>query len=195
MTQVTAQAIVAKKTARQAGLTLAETLLVLAIGALAIVGGTLLYLQATAGNKLNTGINQFVTLQSGIRSLYAGQSNYTGLDNTLITDSNAAPSDMVAGAGVLRNAWGGAVTVLSTGATEDQFSIQFVGVPTNACVKLITLNPGGTGGSGLVGIDIAGGGTPAAYNAGAGNIPVTTANAVATCAAADDSVDITWTFN
>ena len=38
---------------RQAGLTLAETLLVLAIGALAIVGGTLLYLQATAGNKLN----------------------------------------------------------------------------------------------------------------------------------------------
>ena len=111
MTSIKSVSLSAKRRARQAGLTLAETLLVLAIGALAIVGGTLLYLQATAGNKLNTGINQFVTLQSGIRSLYAGQSTYTGLTNTLMTDSNAAPSDMAVGSGDIRNAWGGDVTV------------------------------------------------------------------------------------
>ena len=49
MTGLNSVATATKRRVRQAGLTLAETLLVLAIGALAIVGGTLLYLPATAG--------------------------------------------------------------------------------------------------------------------------------------------------
>lgn len=191
---MTNSAVSMKRRARQAGLTLAETLLVLAIGALAIVGGTLLYLQATAGNKLNTGINQFVTLQSGIRSLYAGQSNYLNLTSTLVTTSNAAPSDMVvnAAAGTMRNAWGGAVTVVAAGG-NDQFTVTFAAVPTNACVKLITLNPGGSGGSGLVSITTAPGG--GSFDAASGNIPVTTSAAVAACQSAIDANTIVWTFN
>ncbi|MBV6632817.1 MAG: hypothetical protein KI792_07275 [Alphaproteobacteria bacterium] len=185
MTGLNSVATATKRRVRQAGLTLAETLLVLAIGALAIVGGTLLYLQATAGNKLNTGINQFVTLQSGIRSLYAGQSNYAGLTDTLLTKANAAPSDMVVSTGTLRNAWGGDV-VAATATGGDQFTILFEQVPNNACVKLITLNPGGTGGSGLADVDV--GGTSIA-------LPVTTATAVGACNSAADDNDITWTFN
>lgn len=185
MTSIKSVSLGAKRRARQAGLTLAETLLVLAIGALAIVGGTLLYLQATAGNKLNTGINQFVTLQSGIRSLYAGQSTYAGLDNTLMTTSNAAPSDMTVGTGDIRNAWGGDVTVNDTN-TSNQFQITFVQVPNNACVKLATLNPGGTGGSGLAGVNVGGGDLVP---------PISTASAVASCAGASDSNTIIWTFN
>ena len=181
---------------RQAGLTLAETLLVLAIGALAIVGGTLLYLQATAGNKLNTGINQFVTLQSAIRSLYAGQSNYDSLTNTLLTTANAAPSDMVVGAGQIRNAWGGVVTAVTNTAAIERFDMSFAAVPSNACVKLITLNPGGTGGSGLVSVTVGGAAdTGGVFDAATGNIPVQTADAVAACASATDSTDITWVFN
>lgn len=186
MTSIKSVSLSAKRRARQAGLTLAETLLVLAIGALAIVGGTLLYLQATAGNKLNTGINQFVTLQSGIRSLYAGQSTYGGLDNTLMTDSNAAPSDMAVASGDIRNAWGGDVTVASFSG-DNQFQITFESVPNNACVKLATLNPGGSGGSGLAGINA--GGTALA-------VPVSTASAVTACnSGTADSNTIVWTFN
>ena len=186
MTSIKSVSLGAKRRARQAGLTVAETLLVLAIGALAIVGGTLLYLQATAGNKLNTGINQFVTLQSGIRSLYAGQSTYGGLDNDLMTDSNAAPSDMVVGDGDIRNAWGGDVTVASI-SSDNQFTITFDAVPNNACVKLSTLNPGGSGGSGLA--EISAGGNVL-------SVPVSTASAVTACnSGATDSNTIIWTFN
>lgn len=185
MTSIKSVSLSAKRRARQAGLTLAETLLVLAIGALAIVGGTLLYLQATAGNKLNTGINQFVTLQSGIRSLYAGQSTYTGLTNTLMTDSNAAPSDMAVGSGDIRNAWGGDVTVAEFSA-GNQFQITFERVPNNACVKLATLNPGGTGGSGLASVTVTG--TELLP-------PISTASAVTECAGTADSNTILWTFN
>ena len=183
MTHSNTVGTVAKRRARQAGLTLAETLLVLAIGALAIVGGTLLYLQATAGNKLNTGINQFVTLQSGIRSLYAGQSDFSGLTTKLLTEANAAPSDMVV-ATTLRNAWGG--NVIATAPTPDTFSIQFALVPDNACVRLITLNPGGTGGSGLKSVKV-----------GANTLapPIETSIAVAKCNTAADQNTIIWTFN
>ena len=193
MTNSNTVGTVAKRRARQAGLTLAETLLVLAIGALAIVGGTLLYLQATAGNKLNTGINQFVTLQSGIRSLYAGTSNYTGLSTKLLTEANAAPNDMVNGT-LLRNSWGGTVTAAASLANDQGFQVVFAAVPNNGCVKLITLNPGGSGGSGLVKIVTAPGGNT--FQAGDGSIPVQTAAAVAACnSGAADSNTITWTFN
>lgn len=178
---------------RQAGLTLAETLLVLAIGALAIVGGTLLYLQATGSNKLNQGINQFVTLQSGIRSLYAGQPNFSGLTTTIVTDANAAPPDMVVGSGSLRNAWGGAITV-SIGGTNDQFIIASAKVPKNACAKLVSLNPGGTGGSGINQISVPGA-TFSATGTGSSAIPVVTTAAIAGCNGANDSNTITWTFN
>lgn len=177
---------------RQAGLTLAETLLVLAIGALAIVGGTLLYLQATGSNKLNQGINQFVTLQSGIRSLYAGQPNFTGLTTTIVTTANAAPPDMTVTNGVLRNAWGGAVVV--SGALIDRFTIQSAAVPRNACVKLVTLNPGGTGGSGINQI-AAPGATFSSTGTGSLVIPVSATAAVTACNGAGDSNTITWTFN
>ena len=192
MTNSNTVGTVAKRRARQAGLTLAETLLVLAIGALAIVGGTLLYLQATAGNKLNTGINQFVTLQSGVRSLYAGNSNYAGLDTKLMTEANAAPNDMVNGT-LLRNAWGGTVTVDASLANDQGFEMVFASVPNNACVKLITLNPGGSGGSGLVKIVTAPEGKT--FDAATGNIPVSTADAVAACLGPNDANTITWTFN
>ena len=183
MTHSNTVGTVAKRRARQAGLTLAETLLVLAIGALAIVGGTLLYLQATAGNKLNTGINQFVTLQSGIRSLYAGQSDFSNLTTKLLTQANAAPSDMVVGT-TLRNAWGAPVTV--TTPTADSFAITFSRVPNNACVRLVTLNPGGTGGSGL---------SKVVVKATTLTIPVETSAAVAACNSTADANTIIWTFN
>lgn len=178
---------------RQAGLTLAETLLVLAIGALAIVGGTLLYLQATGSNKLNQGINQFVTLQSGIRSLYAGQPNFNGLTTTIVTSANAAPPDMTVTNGVLRNAWGGAVTV-NIGASVDQFIISSANVPKNACTKLVSLNPGGTGGSGINQISVPGA-TFSASGTGSSAIPVAATAAIAGYSGANDSNTITWTFN
>ena len=195
MTQVTTRAGVSRRQ-RQAGLTLAETLLVLAIGALAIVGGTLLYLQATASNKLNQGINQYVTLQSGIRSLYAGQPNFNGLTTTVITDANAAPPDMTVSTGTLRNAWGGVVTV-SIGATPDQFIIASAKIPSNACAKLVSLNPGGTGGSGINSITIDGNATTSFSATGSGTtlIPVVATAAVTACQSSVDSVTITWTFN
>jgi len=176
---------------RQAGLTLAETLLVLAIGALAIVGGTLLYLQATGSNKLNQGINQFVTLQSGIRSLYAGQPNFSGLTTTIVTSANAAPPDMIVSAGTLRNAWGGAVTVANS---TDQFTISSARIPKNSCVKMVTLNPGGTGGSGINQI-AAPGGTFTSTGSGSSVIPVSATAAIAACNGSGDSNTITWTFN
>ena len=195
MTQTTKLSGVSRRQ-RQAGLTLAETLLVLAIGALAIVGGTLLYLQATGSNKLNQGINQFVTLQSGIRSLYAGQPNFAGLTTTVITKANAAPPDMTVSAGTLRNAWGGTVNVAVV-AGNAAFTIVSNRIPKNACAKLVSLNPGGGGGSGITTI-LVNGTTATTFSAtGTGTtlIPVIATAAVTACQSATDSITITWTFN
>ena len=195
MTQVTTRAGVSRRQ-RQAGMTLAETLLVLSIGALAIVGGTLLYLQATGSNKLNQGINQYVTLQSGIRSLYAGQPNFAGLTTTVVTDANAAPPDMTVSRGTLRNAWGGAVFA-GIGATVDTFFIRSSRIPSNACSKLVSLNPGGAGGSGLNQIIVNATASTTFSSTGTGStaIPVAATAAVAACQSAVDAVTITWTFN
>jgi type II secretory pathway pseudopilin PulG len=195
MTQITKLSGVSRRQ-RQAGLTLAETLLVLAIGALAIVGGTLLYLQATGSNKLNQGINQFVTLQSGIRSLYAGQPNFAGLNTTVVTQANAAPPDMTVTLGTLRNAWGGAV-VVAVPAGNDTFTIESTRIPKNSCAKLVSLNPGGGGGSGIttIAVDSDASATFSATGSGSTLIPVVATAAVAACQSATDSITITWTFN
>ena len=134
---------------RQAGLTLAETLMVLAIGAVAIVGGTILYMQATNANKRNAGVIQLTALAGQIRSLHSGTPSFgDGAMEPVLVAANAVPPDMrIAGNTTgFRNAWGGSVNVAAI-ASGSQFTITFRAVPADGCVTLASLNSGAGGGA------------------------------------------------
>lgn len=145
------QGLMRRRTA-QKGLTLAETLMVLAIGAVAIVGGTILYMQASRSSKMNQGIIQLATLSSQIRTVYSGQSTFgTGDMVPSLAAANAIPADMRVETSpvTMKNAWGGAVTAVASvaGSGQSQFIITMSNVPADACVRLPTINSGSVGGA------------------------------------------------
>lgn len=139
-----------RRNTAQKGLTLAETLMVLAIGAVAIVGGTILYMQASRNSKMNAGIIQLATLSSQVRTTYSGQSSYGSVGPIVapLLAANAVPPDMriEGNTTTLRNAWGGNTTVASAN-NGTQFTITFNNVPADACVRLPTINAGSVGGA------------------------------------------------
>ena len=139
-----------RRSTAQKGLTLAETLMVLAIGAVAIVGGTILYMQASRNSKMNAGIIQLATLSSQVRTTFSGQSSYGDAGSIVapLLAANAVPPDMriTGNTTTLRNAWGGNTTVASI-SSGTQFTITFNNVPADACVRLPTINAGSVGGA------------------------------------------------
>ncbi|GAB5387229.1 MAG: type 4a pilus major pilin PilS [Alphaproteobacteria bacterium] len=142
----------------QRGLTLAETLLVLAIGTVAIVGGTILYLQASGAQKVNQTVNNLNALQGQISQLFSSQSSYGNnieLTNSLI-QAGVVPANMVVGAGnaaTMQNAWGGVVEVHATGGGSG-YRISYEDVPRDACVSLVTKLAGGSSQNALRGFGV-----------------------------------------
>ncbi|GAB5387248.1 MAG: type 4a pilus major pilin PilS [Alphaproteobacteria bacterium] len=172
-----------QKARHQRGLTLAETLLVLAIGTVAIVGGTILYLQASGAQRINETVNNLNALQGQIAGLYTTQPGYGSAEfsNQLI-QAGIVPVSMVVGSGAaatMRNAWGGAVEVHPTNGGSG-YRISYDNIPRDACVSLLTKLAGG-GQSSLLGFSVGSGAAPTGGNP-VQSPPVSIADALQTCA-------------
>lgn len=162
------------------GLTLIEAAMVLVILALVIGGVMLYYSQASSGRQTSEAAGQIAAVQQAVRAMYAGQADYTGLNNTVIASS--LPNKMLfngPNSGELRHAFNSAV-VVGQAATPNQFTISFAGIPVEACMKLATQDLG----RGVTILDI--GGTPGAQ-------PRTPADAKLQCGNAG-SQNMTWTI-
>lgn len=178
---------------RQRGLTLIEAAMVLAIATLVVAGIMIFFQSASIGSKTNEAMSQLGDLQNGVRSIYAGQPTYVGLNNAGLIAARIIPSKMVSGAEI-RHAFNGNVTVAPAtyptgGSANNSFTVTYANVPAEACIKMGIFDLG----TGMVKLDISGG-TAATIidNAAAGTNNRTPAAVGAACGTGNST--LVWTF-
>ena len=170
----------------ESGRSMIEMLGVLAIIGVLSVGGIAGYSKAMTKFKTNKVADNVSMIVTNIRTLYAQQKTYEGLDNTTAVQMGVVPDELVTKAsdGTLTNAFLGSVhigagtvsgmdgeTGTSTGANRGFFVIMN-GLPKEACVTLATNDWGSVFSSGLVGI-VASGSTQNADSTAVQNINCT----------------------
>jgi len=161
------------------GFTLTEIAIVLGIIGL-ILGAVWAAASSVYLNmRVSTTSQQLLQIAQGVKSLYATTSDMGAagaVTNAALAAAGAIPSDLVkVTAGVYsinNNAFGGAITVTNVDATN--YTVEFAGVPKQACAKMLVSNAGTANTSGIDGWN-AGAASPAAKNATA-SATVTAAN-------------------
>ena len=175
---------------RQRGITLLEVAMGLAIGAI-ILAGTMLYFQnASTNSKTNQAISDLANVQQAVRTLYGGQADYTGLDNSIIYDSKAVPQRMKgATADTLYHAFNGAITVAEDTGSAALFDVQFDNLPDEACQRLAVMDLG----TGMQSVGVANDGATFVNPAAGTGHPMLPAEANAECK--DNANSILWVFH
>jgi type II secretory pathway pseudopilin PulG len=173
---------------REKGLTLIEASMVLALSAVVVAGVMLYYQSASDNNRLQNAEGELGSIQTAVQTIFAGQSDYTGLKTTVLLGSSSIPPNLQTSTGLL-NPWTSAVFVdVGDGAKQDgsgtptsNYTIEFDGLPQGACMSMASQQLG----SSLVGVAF---GTPGVASQ---KTPSPTA-ALAGCTA--DNVKVYWTF-
>ena len=170
---------------RQRGTTIMEYAIWSILAALVIVGIFLAYGNASASGQTNTAMTELNAIQTGIRSVYAGQASYNGLAAADLISTKSIPNSDIDSAGTgLVHPFGDAVTIASANygtGTDNAFDVTFTNLDPDVCNRLAVKDMGGT----LVSVTI---GTTA-YT----TLPVSPANAQTSCGTA--ATDVTWTFH
>ena len=143
----------------ESGRSMIEMLGVLAIIGVLSVGGIAGYSKAMNKFKTNKVADNVSMLIANIKTMYAQQNSFNGLNNTTAVSMGLVPDELVddAANGTLSNAYNGAVTIkaaksLQTGDDELAFTIQFDGLSREACMTLATNDWGSSYSSGLIAI-------------------------------------------
>lgn len=145
------------KNTKQAGVTLLETILVLSLIAIIMVGGLNLYKNASDATKANDSQREITALATNVRALYSSQSSFNGVTNTVINNAGARPNGMSSSAAAnIGNTFGGTVTIAAAGdggalngvtvQTDQAFSMILTEIPKSACYKIETTEMGQIGG-------------------------------------------------
>ncbi len=132
---------------KQRGVTLLETILVLSLIAMIIIGGVNLYKNAKVSSDVNQSMKQILGLVSGMKSIYR-QNNYRDfiiMDGESQTDvfikSGAVPKDMLKNNKVI-NVFGKSVEVYPSNNSLTMFEVVFENVPKDVCYRLVTKDIG-----------------------------------------------------
>ena len=137
----------------ESGRSMIEMLGVLAIIGVLSVGGIAGYSKAMNKFKTNQVADNVSMLVANIKTLYAQQKTYTGLNNTSAVSMGVVPDELGTSA-TLTNAINGAVTIqaaASTAASDNKaFTITFNGLSKEACITLATNDWGSGYSSGLI---------------------------------------------
>lgn len=120
------------------GFSLIELLLVLAIIAALAVAAFIVYPRLQAGRSADYEIKVLTAAQAGVRALFTS-GNYTHLSNEVAQNADLFPKDMNISTGQIRNQWGGWVSILPAehGGSNRYFKIDYTGVPTDVCIRLV----------------------------------------------------------
>ncbi len=164
----------------ESGRSMIEMLGVLAIIGVLSVGGIAGYSKAMNKFKTNQVADQVSMLIANIKTMYAQQSSYEGLNNVTAVDMGLVPDELNAGynkynAGTteqpdekyrqdLTNSFNGNVYISaasSVGGEDDNlaFYIIYTGLSKEACITLATNDWGSSFSSGLIGMQAKGGET------------------------------------
>lgn len=149
------------KKVNESGRSMVEMLGVLAIIGVLSVGGIAGYSKAMNKFKLNKVNDQMSMLVANLRTLYATQTSYLNLTNSTAKTYGVIPSDMYTGKASsnsnITNPYSGLVTVNSitynSGANR-AFYIAQTGIPSDACISIVTNDWGSDTASGFIGMDI-----------------------------------------
>ncbi len=107
--------------------------LMMLLGVAAVV--FILY-ETLGSNKTSNAVSQTTQMVSNIQALYAGQNNFSSLNNVISSNpATVVPSAMLGGANPITDPWGGAVTV-QTDANTSEFDVILSQVPNKACSSL-----------------------------------------------------------
>ena len=145
-----------------------EMLGVLAIIGVLSVGGIAGYSKAMLKYKTNKLIDGVTMLTTNIRTLYAQQDDFTGLDVTNALDMGVVPDELdnstynngTRTTAALTNPFSGTTTinttysVKGTAGADRAFVIGVTGIPKEACMAMATADWGSNYSSGLIGMAI-----------------------------------------
>ena len=133
------------------GRSMIEMLGVLAIIGVLSVGGIAGYSKAMEQFKINKTIDQISQIATNVRTLYANQGDYAGLDLETIKKANAFPEELN------NSPWGwgfangfGGFSNIYTAMDDKAFMISFGMLPKNACQQLASVDWGTENSSGLL---------------------------------------------
>ncbi len=136
--------------ATQSGRSMIEMLGVLAIIGVLSVGGIAGYSKAMTKYRINKTIEQITLIAGNIRSFFAPQGNYAGLNSgetgkAIIKKAKLVPDEMWDG-DYIKDVWGNNVNITGGGK---YFSIDFTlssgAIPVEACIELVTQDWSDTG--------------------------------------------------
>ena len=144
----------------QSGRSMIEMLGVLAIVGVLSVGGIAGYSKAMEKFKINKTIDQVSHIATNIRTLYAQQTTYEGLNTKTAYDMKVVPDEW--GEPNMddeyTNEFNGGVRIVGvTGLPYKVFKITYFGLQESACIALATQDWGSGHSSGLISIVINGG--------------------------------------
>jgi type II secretory pathway pseudopilin PulG len=179
-----------------------EMLGVLAIIGVLSVGGIAGYSKAMTKFKINKTIEQISQISANVRTLYASQDSYEGLNDTVVQKAKLAPDDIFIDGGSgsdMINPFGGSIDIgilranfNNTDMDVNYFQIHYDGIPEDACIELFTQDWGQST-QGLVGITK--GVMSHAFECGAGydcrgsnSFPVSVSKAASLCSGNDNTL-------
>lgn len=170
--------------ARKRGVTLIEAVLFISIALGIIVGGLVFFQQASLAQRTSDAVRTISSISSETRAMYQTETDFAGVAPVVLINAGAVPSNIVnADGATLQNEWGGdaGLEAYETGgvlsgntnepANNEAFVIEYTDIPQAACVRLGTVEEGGTSpiGSGIIGVAISvPGGTRQATDAASG---------------------------
>ena len=139
----------------QSGRSMIEMLGVLAIVGVLSVGGIAGYSKAMTKFKINKTADQISQIVTNIRTLYAQQTTYQGLNTANAIKMGVTPDELGTGT-TLTHAFAGNMQIRTSNrlssSSDDAFEISIYDIPKEACVSLSTLDWGSTSSSGLIAI-------------------------------------------
>lgn len=169
---------------KQRGFSLIELLIVIVIAGIAIAVLGPRIAKSFGGSEANDELQNIQAILGSAREL-KGPTGYGANGTSLVealNSKNAIPGSWTYSGGVLRNVWGGTVTI--TANNSGGFTITSAEVPAPACNSLaVRLSAGQTVRSTTIGSG------PAITG------PVTAAQAATGCGDPDDTVTMTWATN
>ncbi len=147
----------------ESGRSMIEMLGVLAIIGVLSVGGIAGYSKAMNKYKVNSVADQMAMIVTNLRTLYAQQKDYNGLDTTAAIGMGVIPDDAIKTSGTgdsitktAENPYGGQI-VISDAPKKDStdlgaFYVEYNGISRDACVNLSTSDWGTGANTGLMAV-------------------------------------------
>lgn len=191
----------------QSGRSMVEMLGVLAIIGVLSIGGISGYSKAMAKYRVNKTLDQISMLVMNIRSMYASNVDYRGLNANVALQMGIVPSDMLqpgddsTKASKIYNTYQGEVALKAEGDTHQQFSVSYAGLSRDACVAIATSDWGTQAGSGLLKMAIGPSGEGKAVSGSTTteklikDLPLNLVDATGLCSETEDNGNtVVWTY-